>query len=184
MLNRLLGIGIALAFIPLTYDQLAYRFRNFTINDGLSQSSVRSIVQDDIGTLWIGTQDGLNRFDGQQFQVFTSDDNPGLESEYIHASLKDKNGVLWFGTSNGLTAFNPLKEAFKTFSLKNGNAISIETMAEASNGDIYLGTSTQGLAIFKKASSTIELVNVRFPSKRLQYLSFLSSTSPKLIFKV
>lgn len=47
-------------------------------------------------------------------------------------------------------------------------------MAEASNGDIYLGTSTQGLAIFKKASSTVELVNVRFPSKRLQYLSFLS----------
>lgn len=47
-------------------------------------------------------------------------------------------------------------------------------MAEASNGDIYLGTSTKGLAIFKKASSTVELVNVRFPSKRLQFLSFLS----------
>lgn len=174
MLNRLLGIGIALAFIPLTYGQLAYRFRNFTINDGLSQSSVLSIVQDDIGTLWIGTQDGLNRFDGQQFQVFTSDDTPGLESEYVHASLKDKKGVLWFGTSNGLTAFDPLKEAFKTYSLKNGNSISIESMVEASNGDIYLGTSTQGLAIYKSASKTVELVNVRFPSKRLQYLSFLT----------
>ena len=54
----------------VAHAQSAYRFSNFSINDGLSQSSVTCLLQDDNHALWIGTQDGLNRFDVNQFEVF------------------------------------------------------------------------------------------------------------------
>ena len=80
--------------------QKELRFRNFTISDGLSQSSVTTIVQDNLNALWIGTQDGLNRYDGKSFEIFTSDITEGLESEYIQCSAIDDKGNLWFGTNN------------------------------------------------------------------------------------
>jgi ligand-binding sensor domain-containing protein/class 3 adenylate cyclase/predicted metal-dependent HD superfamily phosphohydrolase len=174
MRNRLIGLGFALTMSLLSYAQLSYRFRNYNINDGLSQSCVLSIVQDNIGTIWLGTQDGLNRFDGQQFQVFTSDDTPGLESEYIHASLKDSDGKLWFGTSNGLTVFIPEKEVFKTYQLANGTAMSIESIVESNTGDLYIGTLTQGLAVYHKKTQKVTLVSTKITSKRVQYVSFLT----------
>ena len=105
-MKNLLGI-VCLWISLLGWSQSVYRFRNYTINDGLSQSSVSCIIQDDNNALWIGTQDGLNRFDGRSFEVFSSDDTPGLESEYVKASLKTGDGKLWFGTTNGLTVFDP-----------------------------------------------------------------------------
>jgi ligand-binding sensor domain-containing protein len=174
MLNRLIGIGIALAFCQLANAQLAYRFRNFSINDGLSQSSVTCIVQDEVGTLWVGTQDGINRFDGQQFQVFNSDNTSGLESGYIHASHRCNDGTLWFGTSNGLTAFNPQREVFHTFGLSNKSSLSIEEIAESVTGDLYLATTTQGLAVWNKIKRKVDLINTKIPSKRFHYLRFLT----------
>lgn len=152
MLNRLFTCVIVVLVGHLAVGQLSYRFRNFNISNGLSQSCVLTLLQDDVGTLWLGTQDGLNRFDGQQFQVFTSDDTPGLESEYVYASLKDAKGNLWFGTANGLTCYSTKRETFKTFHLQRGKTLSIESMALAPNGDIYLGTSTEGLMIFQAAT--------------------------------
>ena len=72
-------IGLLVFFSLKGIGQTAYRFRNYTINQGLSQSSVTCIVQDKNHALWVGTQDGLNRFDGKNFEVFTSDDTPGIE---------------------------------------------------------------------------------------------------------
>ncbi len=65
-----------------------YRFRNYTINDGLSQSMVTTIIQDDNYGIWAGTQDGLNRFDGKTFEVFTPDDNKNILSQYLHSYVK------------------------------------------------------------------------------------------------
>ena len=95
--------------------QTTYRFRNYTINDGLSQSSVTCILQDENHSLWIGTQDGLNRFDGKNFELFNSELTPGIQNEYIKCSAKTSDGRLWFGTSNGLTSYDPEKEEFNTY---------------------------------------------------------------------
>ena len=174
MLKQLLTFLVIIAISQSALGQLSYRFRNFNISNGLSQSCVLTVLQDDVGTLWLGTQDGLNRFDGQQFQVFTSDDTPGLESEYVYTSLKDQNGGLWFGTANGLTCYSAKKETFKTFHLRKGKTLSIESMALAPNGDIYLGTSTEGLMLFKASEQKIVPLALKVPSKRIQYLSILS----------
>lgn len=177
MINRLLTIGFLLLWGPLSFGQLAYRFRNFTITDGLSQSSVTCIVQDNVGTLWVGTQDGLNRFDGQQFEVFTSDDTKGLESGYIHCAHKDRDGTLWFGTANGLTAYNSNTEQFITYQGKASNTVSIEAMDEDQHGNIWLATSTQGLAKWDHASRKMSPVNSTIPSRRFHFLKLLDDPS-------
>lgn len=173
MFNRLLGFGLALSCSALAFSQLTYRFRNFSITDGLSQSSVTCIVQDDVGTLWIGTQDGLNRFDGRQFEVFTSDDTKGLESEYIHSAIKDKFGRLWFGTSNGLTSYDQHKEQFVTYGIGANNPLSVERIDQDQNGDLWLATSTQGLVRWESKTRKLRLINAKLPSKRLHYLKFV-----------
>ena len=112
LLSRLLIL--ILICTNITWAQYNYRFRNYTINDGLSQSAVSTILQDNFGALWVGTQDGLNRFDGQTFENLTPENTPGLESGDILCMYKSKkSGILWIGTSNGLTKYDPLTEIFE-----------------------------------------------------------------------
>lgn len=158
-----------------SYAQVSYRFRNFDINDGLSQSTVTALVQDNIGSIWIGTQDGLNRFDGQQFEVFTSDDTPGLSSSYIHSAIKDKSGTLWFGTGTGLTTFNPRIEKFQSYPNPTGKLFSAESLAEDAYGTLWIGTATQGIAKIDSKTRKLEFVRFQVPSKRIHFLKFITN---------
>ena len=75
------------------------------VEKGLSQNSVRTIIQDTKGFIWIGTWSGLNRFDGLQFKIFLPDvNNPDktLSNQVINALAEDQNGFLWIGTEGGL----------------------------------------------------------------------------------
>ena len=150
------------------YGQSNYRFRNYTISNGLSQSSVNSIIQDDLNSLWIGTQDGLNRFDGKSFEIFSSDETEGLESEYVLCSLKDRNGDLWFGTSKGLTHFNLQTEEFKTFNVHNGIVLHIQDIAEDHNGDLWLATAESGLYRFDIRKKKLHNNAIEIPSNSLK----------------
>lgn len=91
---------------PKTYSQ-QYRFMEYGLNDGLPQPYVYTINQDASGYLWIGTGDGLARFDGKTFQVFTTSDS--LSDIFITTSHTNKSGV-WFGHMNGgVTLFDGRK---------------------------------------------------------------------------
>ena len=72
--------------------------------DGLSQNTINCIFQDSIGFIWIGTQDGLNRYDGYEFRVFRHDshDPNSLSSNLIWDITEDERGDLWIATDNGL----------------------------------------------------------------------------------
>lgn len=92
------------------------RFEPFTVAQGLSQSTVRSIAQDEVGFLWFATQDGLSRFDGYEFQVFRHDpDQPGsLPDNHIHALAADAHGAVWIGSQTGtLARWDPSDERFQ-----------------------------------------------------------------------
>ena len=80
-----------------------YMFSPITIENGLSQSTVSAIVQDQKGFLWIGTQDGLNRFDGHEFKVYKKDpfDTTSITDNFISALFVDEADNLWVGTMNG-----------------------------------------------------------------------------------
>lgn len=80
------------------------RFQVYDADEGLSQSSVSELLQDRHGFLWLGTQDGLNRFDGREFVIHRHDPaNPAtLDDNYITALAEDAEGNLWIGTQSGL----------------------------------------------------------------------------------
>src|SRR5262245_3081146 len=104
-----LFVLIAAAFAP-TYlaAQSERRFARYSTDEGLSQSSVRSILRDHRGFMWFGTDDGLNKYDGYQFTAFKRDpEDPGsLSDNYIRALYEDREHVLWVGTNLGLNAFD------------------------------------------------------------------------------
>ncbi len=149
-----------------TWSQAGLKFKNYTINDGLSQSSVLSIVQDDLNSLWIGTQDGLNRYDGKSFEVFSSDEVEGLESEYITTSIKGENSNLWFGTNNGLTLYDFNKETFQTFFIAGNATTQINGLSKDSKGNIWLTTVESGLYSFNTKTQTFRSYYHKVPSKR------------------
>ncbi|MCW8875607.1 MAG: triple tyrosine motif-containing protein [Kangiellaceae bacterium] len=95
------------------------RFDHYSLNQGLSQGTVTCMLQDRQGFIWIGTQDGLNRFDGYSFKVFShdSEDDSTLSSSFIDALYEDSNGILWVGTSKGLNRFDRKQEVFTHYKL-------------------------------------------------------------------
>ncbi len=106
--------------IGVVYSRTPYfiHFNYLTTNDGLSQNSINCIVQDAKGYIWIGTQDGLNRYDGYEFKVYKAD--PAQDSSLRYTSITtlsvDKLGNLWFGSDVGL---------YRMYE-KNGGAIAFE----------------------------------------------------------
>ena len=90
------------------------RFKHLTINDGLSNSWVHSILQDNYGFIWIGTDDGLNRYDGYNFRVYKNNfrDKYSISSSNVMAMLEDSRGDLWIGTRQGLNLYDRKNERF------------------------------------------------------------------------
>ena len=157
-------------FCTVSRAQTDFHFNNYTINEGLSQSVVTCIEQDVNGLLWIGTQDGLNHFDGKEFEVFSADETNGLESSYITSSVKNSDGTMWFGTMNGLTSYNPQQENFQSYSPFKNTPFQIESISVDNQGKLYVGSLSSGLRIFdpktkkfsrfSNFSSTLHINNV------------------------
>ena len=172
-----------------SFSQNAYRFRNYTISDGLSQSAISTLIQDNIGSIWIGTQDGLNRFDGQTFETFTPDNSEGIENGDFLSAIKSKNGILWFGTSNGLTQYDPNTENFKTYLAPNLEVLQAKSIVEDDNGNIWIGSYNTGILFFDIKIKKIKKVKkAKLPTEKILYISLLSkdelliSTEDKGVF--
>ncbi len=101
------------------------RFRNFGIASGLSQITARAILQDQQGFIWIGTQDGLNRFDGYNFQTYFRDrrDPLALSDSHVSALERADNGSIWVGTSaGGINLLDPATNVIVKFRHQPGVA--------------------------------------------------------------
>ena len=99
-------------------------FRTFATGQGLSQATARAIAQDRAGFIWVGTQDGLNRFDGYEFHVYKTDrDDPwSLSQNHVWALAADPDGSLWVGTqAGGLNHYDPRLDRFSVYRSKAGD---------------------------------------------------------------
>ncbi|MCK5463875.1 MAG: hypothetical protein KAI95_12690, partial [Bacteroidales bacterium] len=82
----------------------------FNTQSGLSQADVTTVLQDSLGFLWIGTKDGLNKYDGYSFEHFRyQPDTISLSDNYIHCIAEGRNGILWIGTNYGLNKLDRLR---------------------------------------------------------------------------
>jgi len=138
------AFGVELNFAPGS----VVRFEHLTIEDGLSQNAGLAIFQDGRGYLWIGTQDGLNRYDGYEFKVFKHDpeDPTTISHNSILSMGEDKNGSLWVGTwGGGLNRYDPSTESFIRYlpDPEDPNSISsdtVNTIKSDTNGNLWIGT--------------------------------------------
>jgi ligand-binding sensor domain-containing protein/signal transduction histidine kinase len=124
-------------------------FRHLAIEEGLSDTHLRSIVQDRDGFLWFGTVDGLNRYDGYQIRIFRHE--PGeassLGSSFVHTLSVDRSGSLWVGTiGGGLNRYDPLTEGFVRYQHDPADPESlgsneIHSIWDDGNGALWIGTA-------------------------------------------
>ena len=108
----------ALPAFPDIAREPRIEFEHITLEEGLFRNTISSIVQDQLGFLWVGTADGLFRYDGYQFKAYLHDpDNPrSVSHNRITALCADRSGLLWVGTNGGgLNAFSPETEQFQTY---------------------------------------------------------------------
>ncbi|MFN8145729.1 MAG: two-component regulator propeller domain-containing protein [Bacteroidia bacterium] len=124
------------------------RFGRISVDKGLSQSTVFCSYQDSQGFLWFGTDDGLNKYDGYNFEVYKFDptDVKTLSNNSIHVIFEDSKKNLFVGTDNGLNLYNPQNGSFKRFqnipndpSSLSSNIVS--SIVEDKEGTVWIGTS-------------------------------------------
>ena len=124
------------------------RFEHFSVQDGLSENSVLSILQDSQGLLWFGTREGLNQFDGYDFTVFQVDPNDpdALSDAYITTIEQTSDGMLWLGTYfGGLNRFNTSDNSFTHFTPDPQDPLSlpderVNALMEDSQENLWVGT--------------------------------------------
>src|SRR5579863_3707603 len=126
MPTAVLCLAILLAAAPLELLALdphktltQYSRTVWTQEQGLPQDTIRAIAQTRDGYLWLGTDEGLARFDGYEFVRYTKDPR-GLPGNSITALLASRDGGLWIGTSDGLTHYRD--GAFTTYTKRDGLA--------------------------------------------------------------
>ena len=121
---------------------LSLRFEHLGVEQGLTQESVTRVIQDRQGFIWIGTQAGLNRFDGYRVTVFKNDPgNPhSLLDNYVQALYEDANGRLWVGSKGGLDRYDPSTGGFVHQAIKAGNLAVTNIIGDGKDG-LWLTTS-------------------------------------------
>lgn len=139
-------------------------FSQFTTKDGLSSNSINSVIQDQKGFLWIGTEDGLNRFDGYSFKVYRNKrgDNSSLSNNFIWSLCEDKDGMIWIGTDGGgINGFDPVTEKFVRFVYdeKDDNSLSsdiVQNVFVDSKNNLWTSTWGGGLNLYERGTNSFK----------------------------
>lgn len=144
------------------------KFEHYNANGGLSHNSVRQIVQDNNGFLWIGTFSGLNRFDGYDFKSYLSSDegtNKINNDDITALKLNQELNHLWIGTRKGLSLLKLDSYEFTTFltDLNDPNSLpdeEIRSIYVDKHNQIWVGTKDNGLYLFYLEENRFEKINL------------------------
>lgn len=152
-------LSLSLFFISLLSYSQEYKFHHYTLEDGLSQETVNAILKDSRGFLWIGTQDGLNRFDGDRFEIFKHEDNSNsISGNHVYKLLEDNLGNIWTGTANdGVSFYNPTYKSFTKIHYQAADMTAACTgIIKDEKGNIYISFLNQTLLKITFSGHTIK----------------------------
>ena len=132
-----------------------YTHESWHTVDGLPQDNVVSVAQTPDGYLWLGTEEGLARFDGVRFTVFDKSNTPELKSSLVSALLVDQMGSLWIGTGGG-GVLRMTDGKFVAFTTQNGlSNDSVLSLCEDRDHRIWIGTEGGGVNSLKEGKFTV-----------------------------
>lgn len=157
-ISLLISVLFCLSVFPSQQDNIY--FSQISTKNGLSQNTVRAILEDRQGFIWVGTLNGLNRFDG--YQLFTYKPQPGNPKSLIDNRIKDvfqdKDGYLWIKTyKNEFSCYDPVSDSFIDY-LPEGYkdaTIAYNDYYESPHGEIWLWGNTNGCLQIKKKDGKI-----------------------------
>ena len=162
-------------FLLFTLSSLslkAERIRLFTPDDGLSNSHINHIYQDAKGYIWITTENGLNKFNGYDFETYLSipNDSTSIQGNYVTCVLEDSRGLFWVATSNGLLLYDRIKNTFSPWKMGDMDELFQERRANyiledrnhnlwisfPGNGVVRLDAKTLSPVVFNRQNSGID----------------------------
>lgn len=160
--SQIFFIGLTFAFIycgAIQAQNDEYFFYHLTTQQGLSGNEVYAILEDSKGMIWIGTQNGLNSYNGYELKKYDRTNDPPVISEgKITCLFEDKTGIIWIGTfDKGLYTYDPVTDHFNICYYISENStenpsIKIKTIFQDDNDIIWIGTGGGGLVRLDKGS--------------------------------
>lgn len=148
MLNKILYTGLLYCFsVIVVHAQISVLY---STENQISSSLINDIYQDKQGFIWISTEYGLNRFDGNEFIIYRhqSNDSTSLPNDYVHLTFEDSKGNLWVGTMGGLSIYDRNTNSFTSIPLYEGKQLvysNITQIIEGEDGTLWASSSGEGL---------------------------------------
>ncbi|MFC2103105.1 two-component regulator propeller domain-containing protein [Bacteroidota bacterium] len=151
-MNKILIISLFLSIsFTTSFTQSDLTFEKYSVKDGLSSSVVNSICQDHYGFLWIGTENGLNRFDGYNFKVYKHNpaDSTSIPGDNITCVIEDHEGNIWVAGFDAVAKFDRSTNKFISYSIEKyyTDPTNVTSIMEDSQNRIWIATNIFGIQL-------------------------------------
>ncbi len=163
--------GILLLFCSISINHLkaepkTFRFRRFTVEQGLASNTVRSLYQDSRGFIWFGTAEGLNCFDGRSItrhRIVCKDENE-FETDYVGALYEDSKGMLWIGTEIGICIYDIRNNLTVRLEAQTEGGAFINSLVsnivEDKDGNLWISSQNQGIFRYNPGTKVLKLFQI------------------------
>jgi ligand-binding sensor domain-containing protein len=179
-INKWFNFSLILLFLVSVGYSQNIKFKRLSIDEGLSAVTVNTIFQDSQDFIWIGTQDGLNRYDGYHFKIFKNNlaDKTSISSNDVKCAYEDKQGVMYFGSNGGgLSIYNKYTESF--VNLKAGLGQSslssnvVRDIIEINDAELLISTSN-AINIYNK--DTKKFKHISYSDSEISFTNFFEDS--------
>jgi len=144
----------------------SYYFKHITSENGLSQHTIMCMLQDRQGFMWFGTKDGVNRYDGTHFKIFSTDNTNGeIQDCVINSLCETRDGRIWVGSNKGLSIYDPRTESFSQFQIHSSEfdgeiRRAIKGITEDSTGKVWICDFYRGIYCYDPLSKKLKHVSL------------------------